>query len=175
MPDYDAEIATYVQLSGDDREAAKNKVYSKVIKAFKEIRANSKPHRSWIQPALFKLWEECYLLHLSKHHDNYGQDTSDSLHGQIWHDAFVQYKQEILETTTKFLNDNTAANLEQASEDGQQIDLDLVNKLKWVLKKRIFYNHSSIKASTPLLSVGFMVDITAKFHRHELALSEVSQ
>jgi hypothetical protein len=129
MPDFDAETATYAQLSGDDREAAKNKVYSKVIKAFKKIRANSAPQHSWIRPALFKLWEDCYLHHLSKNHDNYGQDTSDSLHGQIWHDAFVQCRKEILETTTKFLKDNTAANLEQASKDGQQIDLELVNKL----------------------------------------------
>jgi hypothetical protein len=81
---------------------------------------------------------------------------------------------DVLAATTKFLSDNTVVDLEQASQDGQRIDKELVNKLKWVLKKRVFYKNYGLLASSPLLSVAFMVDISIKFHEHELALSEVS-
>jgi hypothetical protein len=175
MPDYDAETATYVQLEGHDREVAKEKVSSKVAKAFKQIRSHGTPLRMWLRPELFRLWEECYVRHLAAHIDNYGQDTtSQSLHGQVWLKAYASYREDVLAATMKFFSDTTIVDLEQASEDGQNIDKELVNKLKWVLKKRVFYKHYGLLASSPLLSVAFMVDITTKFHEHELALAEVS-
>jgi hypothetical protein len=87
----------------------------------------------------------------------------------------VKYRKDVLVTMTKFLSDNTIADLELASEDDKRLTKSLSTSSSGCSRRNS--PTSTVVSMYPLpsyISITFKINITIKFHAHELAVSEVS-